>query len=103
MNCLGFSINYCPPSSGSPVIPSNYLYNTSNIDDTTFGKIPIYSGSNLGETLVSSKIEQTVNGITITNDLNVNNITTADITDLNGTLNNITELLYNLTNIQTKV
>ena len=33
----------------------------------------------------------------------IGTITTGTITDLNGTVHNITQLLYNLTNIQTKV
>jgi hypothetical protein len=103
MNCLGFSMNCCQSGGGTPIIPSNYLYNTSNIGATTNGSIPVYDGANLGETQASSQIRQTNTGITITNDLNVNNITTGTITDLNGTIHNITDLLFNLTNIQTQV
>lgn len=88
---------------GTPIIPSNYLYNISNVGATTQGSIPVYDGSTLGETQVASQIRQTNTGITITNDLNVGNITTSTVTDLNGTIYNITQLLYNLTNIQTKV
>ena len=103
MNTAGFTMNCCQSGGGTPIIPSNYLYNTSNIGATTNGSIPVYDGANLGETQASSQIRQTNTGITITNDLNVNNITTATITDLNGTVYNITQLLYNLTNIQTHV
>lgn len=103
MNVLGFTMNCCQSSGGTPIIPSNYLYNISNVGATTQGSIPVYDGSTLGETLVSSEIRQTNTGITITNDLNVGNITTGTITDLNGTIYNITQLLYNLTNIQTQV
>jgi len=104
MNCLGFTMNcYQSSGGGTPIIPSNYLYNVSSVGATTQGSIPIYDGSTLGETAVSSEIRQTNTGITITNDLNVGNITTSTVTDLNGTIYNITQLLYNLTNIQTQV
>lgn len=105
MNTCGFNINCCQGSGGgsTPVIPSNYLYNVSSIGTTTNGSFPVYDGSNLGETLVSSQLHQTNLGITITNDLNVSNITTATMTDLNTTIDNISEVIYNLTTIQTKV
>jgi hypothetical protein len=104
MNTLGFPMNCCQGSGGgTPIIPSNYLYNVSSVGATTQGSIPVYDGSTLGETQVASEIRQTNTGITITNDLNVGNITTSTVTDLNGTIYNITQLLYNLTNIQTKV
>ena len=93
----------CNQSGGGTPIPSNYLYNVSSVGATTQGSIPVYDGSTLGETQVASEIRQTNTGITITNDLNVGNITTSTVVDLNGTIHNITELLYNLTNIQTKV
>jgi hypothetical protein len=105
MNTCGFNINCCQGSGGgsTPVIPSNYLYNVSNIGATTNGRFPMFDGSNLGETLVSSQLQQTNLGITITNDLNVSNITTANITDLNTTIDNISQVIYNLTSINTKV
>ena len=104
MNTCGFNINCCQSSSGgSPVIPSNYLYNVSTIGSTTNGSFPMFDGSTLGETLVSSQLHQTNLGITITNDLNVSNITTSNITDLNTTIDNISQVIYNLTTIQTKV
>lgn len=102
MNVLGFPMN-CNQSGGVTPIPSNYLYNVSSVGATTQGSIPVYDGSTLGETQVASEIRQTNTGITITNDLNVGNITTSTVTDLNGTIYNITQLLYNLTNIQTNV
>jgi len=103
MNVLGYPMNCNQSGGGTPIIPSNYLYNVSSVGATTQGSIPVYDGSTLGETQVASEIRQTNTGITITNDLNVGNITTSTVTDLNGTIYNITELLYNLTNIQTKV
>jgi hypothetical protein len=104
MNVAGFPINCCQGGGGgSPVIPSNYLYNISSVGATTQGAFPVYDGSNLGETSVSSQLQQTNLGITITNDLNVQNITTATLTDLNTTIDNVTQVIYNLTNIQTKV
>jgi hypothetical protein len=104
MNTCGFNINCCQSSGGStPVIPSNYLYNISNIGATTNGRFPMFDGSNLGETLVSSQLQETNTGITISNNLNVSNITTATITDLNTTIDNISQVIYNLTNIQTQV
>lgn len=104
MNCTGYNINCCQSSGGSiPIIPSNYLYNVSSIGTTTNGSFPMFDGSSLGETLVSSQLHQTNLGITITNDLNVSNITTANITDLNTTIDNISQVIYNLTTIQTKV
>ena len=102
MNVLGFPINCCQGSGGG-VIPANYLFNTSSIGSTTNGRFPVFDGNSLGETLVSSELLQTNLGITITNDLNVNNITTGTMTNLNATINNINDLLFNLTNIQTKV
>jgi hypothetical protein len=104
MNCTGFPI-CCGQSGGggTPIIPSNYLYNISSVGATTQGSFPVFDGSSLGETLVSSQLRQTNLGITITNDLNVSNITTATMTDLNTTINNISEVIYNLTTIQTKV
>lgn len=105
MNTCGFNINCCQSSSGgiTPIIPSNYLYNVSSIGSTTNGRFPMFDGSTLGETLVSSQLQQTNLGITITNDLNVSNITTGTITDLNTTIDNISSVIYNLTTIQTKV
>ena len=52
MNTCGFNINCCQGSGGggTPVIPSNYLYNVSSIGTTTNGSFPVYDGSNLGET-----------------------------------------------------
>jgi len=102
MNVLGFSIQCCGGSSPSPP-PSNYLYNISSVGSTTQGSIPIYTGASLNETEVASEIRQSSTGITITNDLNVHNITTATLTDLNTTIDNVTQVIYNLTNIQTKV
>jgi len=105
MNTLGWSINCCQSSGGgsTPIIPSNYLYNVSTVGTTVNGSFPVYDGSNLGETLVSSQLHQTNLGVTITNDLNVQNITTATLTDLNTTIDNISQVIYNLTTIQTKV
>ena len=65
MNVAGFPLNCCQGGGGgSPVIPSNYLYNISSVGATTQGTFPVYDGSNLGETSVSSQLQQTNLGIT---------------------------------------
>ena len=95
MNTLGFPICCGQGGGSSPIIPENYLYNVSSVGATINGSFPIYDGSSLGETVVSSQMQQTNLGITITNDLNVQNITTSTLTDLNATINNISSVIYN--------
>jgi hypothetical protein len=102
MNVCGYCTISCGSSSPSPP-PSNYLYNISSIGSTTQGSIPIYTGASLNETEVASEIRQSSTGITISHDLNVQDITSATFTSLNDTINNISGVIYNLTNIQTKV
>lgn len=93
-------------NQNNQVVISNIIINTSTALETIAGSIPVYKGNNAVDTEVSTQINQTISGITITNLIVNNDIQTATIASLNTTisdlttkLNNAATVIFNLTGI----